>query len=214
MGETWTRENLGHGFKSRLCNLLAVGLGPVPYPTCPASVCRTVVPDTGRTRTSCAVFGTSDGTWYWLWSLNPVCILIHSIDHPHLFFFSTGKQTQGIIQARPELCTELHAISRPLHRCSPQQLYQTLLAPREHGSPAACPLVLFSVPPPKIVAQEFPVALAFHKTGTSMGRVRLGDRGSLSQGELVVCRSGKGRPRSGWRWGQYSPQRGGGSTCV
>lgn len=95
MGETWTRENLGHGFKSRLCNLLAVGLGPVPYPTCPASFCRTVVPDTGRTRTSCTVFGTSDGTWYWLWSLNPVCILIHSIDHPHLFFLVLGSKPRG-----------------------------------------------------------------------------------------------------------------------
>lgn len=60
----------------------------------------------------------------------------------------------------------------------------------------------------------FTVALAFHKTGTLMGRVRLGDRGSLSQGELVVCRSGKGRPRSGWRWGQYSPQRGGVHLCI
>lgn len=28
------RENLGHRFKSRLCNFLAVGLGKVTYPAC------------------------------------------------------------------------------------------------------------------------------------------------------------------------------------
>lgn len=79
------------------------------------------------------MFGTSDGTWCWLWSLNPECILIHSRD-----FSSAREQIQGLIQARSELC-HLSLNYLPLAkllRCSLQQLYQTLLAPREH--PLSC----------------------------------------------------------------------------
>lgn len=60
----------------------------------------------------------------------------------------------------------------------------------------------------------FSRGLGFSQDRDLDGKSQTGGQGSLSQGELVVCRSGKGRPRSGWRWGQYSPQRGGVHLCI
>lgn len=54
----------------------------------------------------------------------------------------------------------------------------------------------------------FSVALASHMTGTSLGRARLGEGGSLRQGELAVSDRVKGSPSQNGDGGQCSPERG------
>lgn len=91
------RENLGHRFRSRLCNVLAGGLRQVPYPARLPGF----VELWGQVWEEPLVQCLECQMGAWLQFLNLAHIPTCSIDQqPPPFYFSTGDQTQGLIHAR------------------------------------------------------------------------------------------------------------------